>query len=313
MDVNLYNKKILILGGAGFIGSYLTEKLSKNNKVICYDRLSFGCKIENYNKNIQIVKRDIRDLKSLKKFSKNVDIIFHLAAIVGVDVVAKSHLETMNEEFENIKNIFICMKKNKIKRLIYTSTSGVYGDFNYKENVKENDPASPTSSYAVAKLHTEFYIKYNALKNKINCIIVRPFNVYGHRQDSRMVIPRMIKKAKQNKPILVYYDGKQTRDFTYIDDFINCLISLCQKKGYAIYNFAKGRQDSIYNLAKIIKKKLNSKSKIKFIDPKKNILDFQVKKRCGNINKYFKDFKYKPETSLKDGLDKIIKILYLKK
>jgi UDP-glucose 4-epimerase len=144
-------------------------------------------------------------------------------------------------------------------------------------------------------------------------MIVRPFNVYGHRQDSRMVIPRMINKAKRNAPLTVYFDGKQTRDFTYIDDFVNCLISLSKKSGFGIYNFARGDQNSIYNLAKIIKKKLNSKSKIKFVNPKKNILDFQVKKRNGNISKFYKDFKYKPKISLEDGLDKIIQILKLKK
>ena len=306
--VNLINKKILILGGCGFIGSHLAEALCENNDVICYDKFLFGNKIKKKHPNLKIIKKDIIDYNSLLKYSKNIDVIYHLAAIVGVDVVAKNHIKCMEEEMNCIVNVFRAMKANNIKNLVFASTSGVYGNFNYKKNVKENDPTSPTSSYSIAKLHSEFFIKYNSKKYNINCKIVRPFNIYGKRQDTRMVISRMINQAKKNKNITVYFDGKQTRDFTYIDDFVTCLIMLYKPKAFKIYNFAKGKQETILTLANLIKKKLNSKSKLSFYKPNKKIIEFQVHKRIGNSQLFFNDLKYRAKTSLSKGLDKILDI-----
>jgi UDP-glucose 4-epimerase len=306
--INLVNKKILILGGCGFIGSHLAEALCENNEIICYDKFLFGNKIKKKHPNLKIIKKDIVDYNSLLKYSKNIDVIYHLASIVGVDVVAKNHIKSMEEEMKCIVNVFRVMKANNVKNLVFASTSAVYGNFNYKKKVKENDPTSPTSSYSIAKLHSEFYIKYNSKKYNINCKIVRPFNIYGKRQDSRMVIPRMINQAKKNKNITIYFDGKQTRDFTYIDDFVNCLILLYKPKAFKIYNFSRGVDANILTLANIIKKKLNSKSKLSFHKPNKKIIEFQVHKRRGNSELFFKDLKYKPKTSLSEGLDKILKI-----
>jgi len=300
--------KILVTGGAGFIGSHLVDFLSKNNKVIIIDNLSQGNKIVKKNKNIKLVKGDIRDFKLINYYSKNCRSIFHLAAILGVDIVSKKNVETMECEFQGLKNICYAAKNNNIKKIIYTSSSGVYGKLNYKNKVKEEAIIAPASAYSISKRSGEFYLKNFHKENNISCIVLRLFNIYGPRQDQRMVIPRFIDQAINNKPITVYGTGNDTRDFTYIDDCIK-IFDLVNKKinGFKIFNVSRGYEYNINSIAKNIKKKLNSKSKIIHINIPLGLEEFQVSKRCGDSSKIYSFLKYKPNTSLEDGLNKIIK------
>ena len=299
--------KILVTGGAGFIGSHLVEYLSKNNLVVVIDNLSQGNKLKNPNKNIRLIRGNVRDYDLINYHSKNCTSIFHLAAILGVDVVSDKNIETMDCEYEGLKNVCLAAKKNNVKKIIYSSSSGVYGQLNYKGNVKESTIIQPSSAYSMAKRSCEIYLKYFNRETKISTIAIRLFNVYGLRQDDRMVIPRFIDQAEKNKPITVYGNGKQTRDFTYIDDCIK-VFDLVNKKinGFSILNSSRGKDFDIYSLAKMIKKKLNSKSKIKKVSVPKKIQEFQVNRRSGNSSKLYKLINYKPSTNLKDGLNKII-------
>jgi len=206
-----------------------------------------------------------------------------------------------------LKNVCNAAKKNKIKKIIYSSSSGVYGKLNYKGNVKEDVVISPVSAYAIAKRSCEIYLKYFYLENKIDSIAVRLFNVYGPGQDTRMVIPRFIQQAKNDKPITIYGYGKQTRDFTYIDDCVR-VFDLINKKinGFKILNSSRGQDFSVNELAKVIKKKFTSKSKIIHIKVPNNLEEFQVMKRSGNSSKLRNLIGYKPHTNLMDGLKKIV-------
>ena len=300
-------KKVMVTGGAGFIGSHLVEYLSKSYRVVVIDNLSQGNKLKNINNNIRLVKGDVRDYDLVKYHSKNCTSIFHLAAILGVDVVSEKNIETMDCEFEGIKNVCSAAKKNKLKKIIYASSSGVYGQLNYKGNVKESAIIQPSSAYSMAKRACEVYLKYFYRETKINSVAVRLFNVYGPRQDDRMVIPRFIDQAKSNKSITVYGNGKQTRDFTYIDDCVKTF-DLIDKKvtGYHILNSSRGKEFDIYSLAKMIKKKIKSKSNISKVNVPKKIQEFQVMKRSGDSSKLFKLIRFKPNTDLIDGLNKII-------
>jgi UDP-glucose 4-epimerase len=303
-------KKILITGGAGFIGSHLAEFLSKKNFVIVLDSFLHGNKIERLNKNIKVVKGDVRNLNLVKKLSKNCSTIFHLAAILGVAVVAQKNLETIECEFEGLKNICTAARVNKVKKIIYTSSSGVYGKLRYKHKVKENELIAPASVYAAAKRMGEFYLKSFQKETGIDCIALRLFNVYGPRQDKRMVIPIFIDQAMNNKPITVFGTGRDTRDFTYIDDCIKVFDLVNNKvNGFEVLNISKERDYNIKSLAKNIKKRLNSNSIIKNIKVPKKFEEFQVSKRCGDSSKIFKLFNYKPNTSLDNGLDNLIQSL----
>ena len=143
--------RILITGGAGFIGSHLTEFLSKKYFVTVIDNLSHGNKIKCKNKRIKIVKGDVRDQELINYYSKNCKTIYHLAAVLGVDIVSNKNVETMNCEFEGIKNVCNAAKKNKVRKIIYSSSSGVYGKLNYSKNVKENATIAPVSAYSISK------------------------------------------------------------------------------------------------------------------------------------------------------------------
>ena len=295
-------KKFLVTGGAGFIGSHLSESLSRNAQVIVIDNLFQGNKLR-LNKNIKLVKCDVRDVKMMQKYSKGCSAIFHLAAIIGVDVVSQNKVENMNIEFEGLKNICESAKRNKVKKIIYASSSGVYGKLNYEKKVREDAIIAPMSGYAMAKRTGEIYLNNFSKENKISCASVRLFNVYGKRQDNRMVIPRFIELAKKNKDIKIYNDGNQTRDFTHINDCVKTFELLEKRiKGYEVFNSSKGSDTKIIKLAQIITKLFNSKSKIKLIQTPKHLEEFQVQKRCGNSNKIFKYLQFKPSINLTDGL-----------
>ncbi len=299
--------RILITGGAGFIGSHLTEFLSKKYFVTVIDNLSHGNKIKSENKRIKIIKGDVRDQELISYYSKNCKTIYHLAAVLGVDIVSNKNVETMNCEFEGIKNVCNAAKKNKIRKIIYSSSSGVYGKLNYSKNVKENATIAPVSAYSISKRACEFYLKSFYKENKITSIAVRLFNVYGPRQDERMVVSRFISQAKNNKPITIYGSGKQTRDFTYIDDCVKVFDLIDRKvNGFQIVNSSKGKDLNILNLAKKIKNDLKSKSKIVHIVTPNKLEEFQVPKRCGNSSKLFKLINYKPNTNFITGLRKTI-------
>ena len=295
-------KKYLVTGGAGFIGSHLSEELSKKAKVVVIDNLFQGNKLK-INRNIKLVRCDIRNKKMIEKYTKGCNAIFHLAAVIGVDIVSQNKVENMNVEFEGLKNICESAKKNKVKKIIYASSSGVYGKLNYENKVKEDTIIAPISGYAMAKRACEIYLQNFQKENNIHCASVRLFNVYGKRQDIRMVIPRFIELAKTNQDIAIYGNGKQTRDFTHVNDCIKTFVRLEKKiKGYEVFNSSKGIDIEIRKLAKIIIKLFKSKSKIKFIKTPKNLEEFQVLKRCGNSNKIFKYLKFKPSIKLIDGL-----------
>tara|TARA_B100000787_G_scaffold166625_1_gene152132 strand:- start:936 stop:1844 length:909 start_codon:yes stop_codon:yes gene_type:complete len=297
-------KKFLITGGAGFIGSHLAEKLSKNSYVTVIDNLFQGNKLK-INKNIKLVVGDIRDKKLVIKYSKECETIFHLAAIIGVDVVARNKIETMNTEFEGLKNVCEASIKNNVKKIIYSSSSGVYGRLNYSKKVKENAIVAPYSGYAMAKRASEVYLNNFHREYKINCASVRLFNVYGERQDERMVIARFVEQAKKNHDITIYGNGSQTRDFTHVDDCVKTFQILDKKiKGCEIFNSSRGQEFKIIEIAKIIKKLFKSKSKIKCIIVPKGLEEFQVKKRCGNSTKLLNYTKFKPSINLIEGLKK---------
>ena len=230
--------------------------------------------------------------------------IFHLAAFLGVDEVAKNPILTMETEAIGTFNIVNSAIKNNVKTIVYASTSGVYGKTDMEHAVNENFNVSPSSSYAIAKRYNEIYLKSVHAKHGINTFSLRYFNIYGPRQDTRMVIPRFFKQAISNEDILVYGNGQQTRDFTYIDDTIESTINIpLQCRGSEIINITKGEDITILELARKIKNITNSKSNIRLIDNPSFRKDYEVEKRFGSSEKLLKLIKKKPETNLDKGLE----------
>ena len=303
------NKKILITGGAGFIGSHLTEVLANNdNEVIVLDNLLRGNKIPTDTfKKIEFHKQDVCDFDAVLNASKGCDLIFHLAAILGVDIVADNPMETMETEVIGTQNVVKAALQNNVAKIIYASTSGVYGHNAIEKSVTEEILVDPRTSYAMAKRYNEIYLASLYEEKGIDCICLRFFNVYGPRQDNRMVVPRFLEQSAAGESMTVYGSGMQTRDFTYIDDTVRSTIELADKvNGFEIFNVANEKEMDILALAHKIKEITNSDSEITLINAPSKRYDYEVGRRFGSSEKLFSFINYKPTTGLDEGLQAIL-------
>ena len=197
---------------------------------------------------------------------------------------------------------------------MYASTSGIYSHSAIVKNaLTEEVMVDPRTSYAMAKRYNEIYLASHHEERGINVISIRFFNVYGWNQDNRMVVPRFFEQCKNGEDITVFGSGDQTRDFTYIEDTINACCKLIGIKGSHIVNIANECEWTISELASEIKDITNSDSKLTYIDAPKKRYDYEVERRVGSSKKLLKLTGYKPDTSLKDGLQQIFDINYPKK
>lgn len=301
-------KRVLVTGGAGFIGSHLVSALVKKGfEVVVIDSLLRGNKLEpELMAKIEFVKGDVRDYELVLDKSKNCSYIFHFAAVLGVDIVADNPVETMEVEVRGTFNVCNAAVINNVKKILYASTSGIYGHSAMEQAVSENIVVDPKTSYAMAKRFNEIYLASFFEEKGLESVSLRFFNVYGPRQDSRMVIPRFIEQAKLGQEITVFGDGMQTRDFTYIDDTIKaCLLLMENSSGSEIFNIANESEGCIKELAELIKDITKSKSEIVFIDAPKKRYDYEVERRVGSSKKLNDFVGFKPSTTLKEGLLKI--------
>jgi UDP-glucose 4-epimerase len=310
---NIKGLRVAITGGAGFIGSHLTEKLlTSGASVTVIDNFLHGNKIEHLqgNKLLSVYETDIRDTKAIPRIIKDKDLVFHLAAVVGVEETQASPFEVLDVEIGGTVNILKAAANNKVKRFIFGSSSEVYGDS--PNPMKETSRLCPRSTYAVAKLVGEEYCKAFHDNYGLPYTILRYFNVYGPRQDRRFVISRFIERALDNRTINIYGDGEQTRDFTYVNDAVNMTIlaALCSKTHLETLNIGTGHSTTINELAHLIAGCLNSNLKEIHVDyDKSRPRSIEIFKRTADITKANKLLSYNPEISLDDGIKKLIELL----
>jgi len=303
--IQMKNQRVVVTGGAGFIGSHLVSKLVESgNEVVVIDILLRGNKIpHDIFKKVEFHKVDVTDREKVIEISKGADIIYHFAAILGVDIVADNPIETMETEVNGMQSVAAAAIQNQIKKIVYASTSGVYGHLALEKSVDEEILVDPRTSYAMAKRYNEIYLASLYEEKGIHSVAIRFFNVYGLRQDNRMVIPRFFEQALANDPITVFGTGEQTRDFTYVDDAVKASILLgVNGKGFELFNVANERESTIGEVASLIKELTNSKSEIKYIDAPKKRYDYEVGRRFGSSAKLENHIGYKPNTRLREGL-----------
>ena len=290
--------KILITGGAGFIGSHLCDEFKKNNEVIVMDNFLHGNKIAQGG--VRLIECDVLDLTAVLDVSRECDAIIHLASGVGIDYTSTYATNVMEVDFFGTFNVCTAAKENNIPHILYSSTSSVYGD---------DQTISPKSGYAQTKRNSEVYLENFSKETGIMSTVVRFFNVYGTRQDSRMVIPKFRNLMKDNEDVIIHDDGEQTRDFTYIKDVTKCIRKILECKildTYNLFEISRGKQETVNYLAKNMIKLLKSKSKL-IHEPTPEILQqMQVRKRQGDSDSLYDKIKYRPKTNLIDGLKEML-------
>ena len=317
--------KALITGGAGFIGSHLCDTLLKKKwQIYVIDNLSTGnignIKHLEHSKSFNFCIDDITNEKVMKKLIKKVDIVFHLAAAVGVKYIIDNPLDSIRTNVKGTEIILQLANSLGKKKVFLASTSEIYGKNRNKNSAfKETDDrllGSTTKwrwSYSCTKALDEFLALAYYREKKLPVIIARFFNTCGPRQTGRygMVIPRFIKQALLNKPIAIYGDGRQTRCFLYIDDALKAVMSLVNEKKAIgeIFNIGNPLSISILEVAKRIKKLTGSKSKIDFIPYEKAYeRGFEdMRHRKPDISKIRSLIKFSPTVEINELLKRTIR------
>jgi len=311
------NKKILLTGGAGFIGTKLCSILSENNNILLYDNLDRNS-IKNTNllnkENVKLVQGDILDSLKLKEVVSNFkpNIVIHLAAVAGIDTVIKNPVKTMQVNMIGTYNLLEALKENMdcIERVIDFSTSEVFGSYAYKVEESSNTNLAPVGearwTYSVSKLAGEHLAHSYYREYKLPVVTIRPFNIYGPGQVGEGAIHQFVVRAIEDEEIQVHGEGDQIRSWCYIEDFVQGII-LCIEKDESIgqaFNIGNPRGTiTIGMLADLIKSISKSNSEIKYVP--KNYVDVEL--RIPSIEKAKDILGYEPEYDLNRGLEETIK------
>jgi len=301
--------RILITGGAGFIGSHITERLLKgDHEVIVVDNLDpyYDVKIKENNtklfqnaENFRFVRGSILDKNLMKKLIEDTEIIFHLAAQAGVRASIKDPRKTFNVNANGTFTLLeLCLNSN-VKKFINSSSSSVYGKVKYLP-FDEDHPTNPISPYGVSKLAAEHYCRVFYEVYGLGTVNLRYFTVYGSRMRPDLAISIFTRRALNNKTIEIFGDGSYTRDFTYIDDVVDLNME-CLKSNRACgetFNVGTGERVTILELAKKIIEINKSNSKIVFSETRKGDMEHTL----ADISKAKNVLGYNPKYKLDDGL-----------
>ena len=303
--------KILVTGGAGFIGSNIVEKLYLEHKIRVVDNLSTGKKdnLSHLINDIEFVYGDISNMELCRLVVKGIDLICHQAALGSVPRSVKDPLSSHISNVNGFLNILIAAKEEGIKRIVYASSSSVYGD--HEDLPKcEDKIGNVLSPYAATKKIDEIYANVFTRCYDMECIGLRYFNIFGPRQDPNgeyaAVIPKFIKLIREGKSPIINGDGSFSRDFTYVENAVQAnllALTTTNKKCFGeVFNIGAGGQTTILDLVNIIKKELKSDVEIIFGDKREG--DIPHSNAC--IDKARSLLEYNPKILFEEGMYKLI-------
>ncbi|MGE4357073.1 MAG: SDR family oxidoreductase [Candidatus Omnitrophota bacterium] len=306
----------LVTGGAGFIGSHIVESLLKKGhrvKILDnfitgrYENLSFIQNNKKFARNCKIIEGDIRDLRICEKACRGVDYVFHQAALRSVPKSMKYPREYNEVNVQGTLNILLAGKKAGVKRVVYASSSSVYGETTVFPE-KEDFLPRPISPYACSKLAGEYYCQVFSASYNLETVSLRYFNVFGPRQSLEsqyaIVVPKFIVSLLHNQSPPVYGDGRQSRDFTYIDNVVEANLLAMEKKGISgeVFNIASGKDYSVLSLLEILNRIMHKKIKPKFVSPRPG----DVRRTWADISKAKRLLGFVPKVDFQNGLEKTV-------
>jgi UDP-glucose 4-epimerase len=304
------DKKVVVTGGAGFIGSNLVQRLiDAKNHVVVIDDLSTGC-LENIQefldkKNIEFVKGSIADIDLLKGCFKDVEYVFHQAALPSVPRSVKDPVMTNSVNIDGTLNVLVAAKEAGVRKVVYASSSSVYGDTPTLPKQESMIP-HPLSPYAVSKLTGEYYCQVFTGVYGLPTVALRYFNVYGPRQDPASeyaaVIPRFVTRILNRESVVIYGDGEQTRDFTFVADVVRANILAAESDSVGVFNTAGGRRITLNDLAHIIMRLADNKVDILYEDVRPG----DIKHSLADISQAKEGFEYIPQFDMEKGLKETI-------
>ncbi len=294
--------KIIVTGGAGFIGKHLVEFLiTKGINVTIFDNFSNSERNSiTYLKNqgVKIIEGDIRKMDDIDNAVKDHDVVIHLAAKISVEESIENPSETFDTNVNGTKNVLIACEKNHIKKMIVSSSAAVYGESLPNIKLTEKSETHPISPYGESKIKMEHEIKKFVEKHNMNYIILRFFNIFGLGQSSEYagVISKFIDRIDLNKPLEIFGDGMQKRDFVAVQDVIGAIDNSIEYGKKGIYNIASGKTITIKELAKMMISLSDKNLKIEFLSSKKG----DIKYSQADISLAKNELNYFPKFSLKE-------------
>lgn len=318
-NIKLSEKKILITGGAGFIGSNLCEELLRmGNEIVCLDNFSTGKRknISSFleNASFTLFVGDVRNLDTCRQAVKGVDYVLHQAALGSVPRSIKDPLATNDTNINGFLNMITAASDEGVKRFVYAASSSTYGDSKTLPKT-EDDIGSPLSPYAITKYVNELYADVFFKTYGLETIGLRYFNVFGRKQDSKgayaAVIPKFVSQLIKKESPTINGDGEFTRDFTYIDNVIqaNILALVKEKVVNRVYNVAYGDSNSLNDLVKYLKMYLSEyDSSINNVEVKyRTEREGDIPDSYASIERAKQELDYYPKYSLQQGLKEAVK------
>ncbi|OGQ01375.1 MAG: Vi polysaccharide biosynthesis protein VipB/TviC [Deltaproteobacteria bacterium RBG_19FT_COMBO_46_12] len=304
--------KVLVTGGAGFIGSNLTESLLKGKHFVrVLDDFSTGKKenliFDKEYPSLEIIKGDIRNLRTCKKAIKGSEYVFHQAALPSVQRSVEDPETSNAVNVGGTLNILLAAREEGVKRVIYASSSSIYGDTPTLPK-HEGMPSHPLSPYALQKYIGEQYCRLFYQLYGLDSVSLRYFNIFGPKQDPNSVysavIPRFIEALLNGRPPIIFGDGEQSRDFTFIENVVqaNLLAMSAERLHGEAMNIACGKRISLNQLLKILKQILGSKLSPVYQEPREG----DVRHSLADIHKSKKIINYMPKVGTREGLKKTV-------
>jgi len=320
MNIELSNKRVLVTGGAGFIGSNLCEALlDKGNKVICLDNFATGKRenLENLlnHTNFTLIEGDIRKLEDCLKASIGVDYILHQAALGSVPRSIKDPITSNDVNVSGFLNMLVAARDNGVKRFVFAASSSTYGDSESMPKV-EDVIGKPLSPYAITKYVNELYADIFSKTYGLETIGLRYFNVFGRKQDPNgayaAVIPKFVSQLMNLESPVINGDGNYSRDFTYIDNVIQAnllsLVTTNEKAINTVYNVAYGDRNTLNDLMIYLKEYLSEFdaeiSSVEVIYGPNRVGD--IPHSHASVNKAKELLNYNPQFSLQKGLKEAV-------